>query len=233
MSKKEDLRKQRENTIINEISSQQEKELDLAITMVQNALMKEFEGISLKIEKQWFLKDVIEDLKKAFPNIEFHHHHLKSSMRPDGGILSLENKKGELYPILITEKKNQGTNDSRISEGKKQQAKGNAIERLGKNVIGFRTALLDECIFPFICFGDGCDFSEDSTILDRVTTIAMFGELNKEFLYTQSDKFNRGSFYFRVDPWTVDEMFTISMKIAIGSVYYYFSKYGKEQFITT
>ncbi|MCX5920413.1 MAG: hypothetical protein NTW61_03685 [Candidatus Melainabacteria bacterium] len=233
MSKKEDLRKQRENTIINEISSQQEKELDLAITMVQNALMKEFKGISLRIEKQWFLKDVIEDLKKAFPNIEFHHHHLKSSMRPDGGILSLENKKGELYPILITEKKNQGTNDSRLSEGKKPQAKGNAIERLGKNVIGFRTALLDECIFPFICFGDGCDFSEDSTILDRVTTIAMFGELNKEYLYTQSDKFNRGSFYFRVDPWTVDEMFNIALKIAIGSVYYYFSKYGKEQFITT
>ena len=99
MSKKEDLRKQRENTIINEISSQQEKELDLAITMVQNALMKEFKGISLRIEKQWFLKDVIEDLKKAFPNIEFHHHHLKSSMRPDGGILSLENKK-ELHLMI-------------------------------------------------------------------------------------------------------------------------------------
>ena len=36
----------------------------------------------------------------------------------------------------------------------------NAIERLGKNVIGFRTALLNEAIFPFVCFGDGCDLKD-------------------------------------------------------------------------
>ena len=50
-------------------------------------------------------------------------------------------KDEQKYPILITEMKNQGTNDLRLKEGKKKQAKGNAIERLGKNVIGFRTAL--------------------------------------------------------------------------------------------
>jgi hypothetical protein len=49
------------------------------------------------------------------------------------------------------------------------------IERLGKNVIGFRTAMLKEDIMPFVCFGYGCDFEEQSSILDRVVTIAMFG----------------------------------------------------------
>jgi len=62
-------------------------------------------------------------------------------MRPDGGILYIVTKDEQKYPILITEMKNQGTNDLRLKEGKKKQAKGNAIERLGKNVIGFRTAL--------------------------------------------------------------------------------------------
>ena len=79
------------------------------------------------------------------------------------------------YPILISEAKNQGTNDLRLQEGLTKQAKGNAIERLGKNVIGLRTALMRESIFPFVCFGYGCDFAPDSSILDRVTTIAMFG----------------------------------------------------------
>lgn len=64
-------------------------------------------------------------------------------------------------------------------QGKSKQAKGNAIERLGKNVIGFRAALLKEAIFPFVCFGDGCDFADDSSIVDRVKTIAMFGTLNE------------------------------------------------------
>jgi type II restriction enzyme len=85
-------------------------------------------------------------------------------MRPDGGILHFVSKDQKTsYPILITEVKNQGTNDIRATEGTPKQAKGNAIERLGKNVIGFRTALLHEAIFPFVCFGDGCDFAPDSS----------------------------------------------------------------------
>jgi type II restriction enzyme len=83
------------------------------------------------------------------------------------------------YPILVAEVKNQGTNDMRLKEGKPKQAKGIAIERLGKNVIGFGTALLKESIFPFICFGDGCDFAQDPSIIERVVTINMLGILNQ------------------------------------------------------
>ncbi len=83
-------------------------------------------------------------------------------MRPDGGILSIVANDEKRYPVLITEVKNQGTNDLRAQEGKTKQAKGNAIERLGKNVIGFRTAMMTESIVPFICFGHGCDFADDS-----------------------------------------------------------------------
>lgn len=149
---------------------------------------------------------------------------------------------GKKYPILISEMKNQGTNDLRAQEGLKKQAKGNAIERLGKNVIGLRTALLYESIFPFVCFGYGCDFTEDSSILDRVSTIAMFGRLNTTHLHNSGDGggFNRGSFYFREQRWTVEdreqrwtveEMNNILFDVAERSIYYYFSKYGKEKFL--
>ena len=139
----------------------------------------------------------------------------------------------EQFPILIAEVKNQGTNDARAREGLPKQAKGNAIERLGKNVIGLRTALRSETIFPFVCFGYGCDFADDSSIRDRVTTIAMFGELNKTYLHALGPYsiFDRGSFYFREDPWGVDEMADILFDVAKRSVQYYFSKYGENRFL--
>ena len=91
--------------------------------------------------------------------------------------------------------------------------------------------MLHEAIFPFVCFGDGCDFAEDLSILDRVRTIAMFGELNKEHLFREGDHFNRGTFYFRVPEWTQAEMEERCLAIAERSIYYYFSKYGKQAFV--
>ncbi len=184
----------------------------------------------------WSLHSIVEELKENYPEVDFHYHFNKSSIRPDGGILYLKPIKPTQisYPILISEVKNQGTNDLRLKEGQKKQAKGNAIERLGKNVIGLRTALMRESIFPFVCFGYGCDFAPDSSILDRVTTIAMFGHLNKTYLHDQDGgRFDRGSFYFREKLWTVAEMAEIMTDIAVRSVLYYFSKYGKKQFISS
>ena len=209
MARKSDLRQQRTGTVINHVSKLQEVKLSYVIDLVIDKLSNEFPGIRLRHKKQWFLKDIVRDLQSAYPKVDFTCYHARSSMRPDGGIVMLQRNDEILCPILISEKKNQGTNDLREIEGKPRQAKGNAIERLGKNVIGFRTALSQESIFPFVCFGDGCDFSEDSSIIDRVVTIAMFGALNKTYLHVQDDKFNRGSFYFQVRQWTAEEMFPI------------------------
>lgn len=229
MSRKKELREQRYNTIINGISSKQEKILLKAIEEVGQQLREKFPNILLVWQQNWKLHDIIEELKIAFPDVLFASPLSRSCMKPDGGILYLCDKQQRKYPILITEKKNQGTNDLRVKEGKSRQAQGNAIERLGKNVIGLRTALLKESIFPFICFGDGCDFADGSSIVDRVITIAMFGDLNREHLHN-CDRFNRGSFYFREEPWTQMEMRDRSFSVASKSIYYYLSKYGEEMF---
>jgi type II restriction enzyme len=89
-----------------------------------------------------------------------------------------------------------------------------------------------ESIFPFVCFGYGCDFEEDSSILDRVSTMAMFGKLNTTYLHNEeAGKFNRGSFYFRPEKWSVDEMVAIMKDIAERSVLYYFSRYREDHFL--
>lgn len=233
MAKKHDLRTQRLGTVINKTSTRQEKTLNLAVTSVQNKIKKKFGDISLSHEPEMQLRTVVLQLRKVYPDVDFHYYHEKSAMRPDGGILYLKSKKDDRkFPILVAEKKNQGTNDLREAEGKKKQAKGNAIERLGKNVIGLRTALIGESIFPFVCFGDGCDFDTSSSIIDRVVTIAMFGSLNKEYVHAlgEGGRFNRGTFYFRVAEWTESEMTEKCYSVAEKAVYYYFSKHGESTF---
>lgn len=226
------MREQRVGTVINKTSKGQEKEVDRALGLVVERL-RGVSPIALKHDKEWKLKAICNHLARHFPEVDFHCHFESSAIRPDGKILRLLANDGEQFPILIAEVKNQGTNDARAKEGLAKQAKGNAIERLGKNVIGLRTALRNESIFPFVCFGYGCDFAEDSSIRDRVTTIAMFGELNKIYLHAQGPQgvFNRGSFYFRESAWTVNEMAEICFDVAKRSMQYYFSKYGEERFL--
>lgn len=231
MSDKKRLRETRTGTVINVTSKRQDATLLQAVLSVRQIVTEYFPGLMVDWQKRELLAPLIEDLRHRFPDVSFCRCHDTSFMTPDGGILSLIGKDKVRYPILIAEKKNQGTNDLRAREGKPRQAQGNAIERLGKNVIGFRVRMLHEAIFPFICFGDGCDFAEELSILDRVRTIAMFGELNHEHLFTEGDRFNRGTFYFRVPEWTFSEMKDRCLSIAERSVYYYFSKYGKETFV--
>lgn len=234
MANKERLRELRVDTVINVTAKKQETELIKALRKVELYLQNKFSNrIALTFRNQWYLKDIISELRPFYPDIDLHCHFDKTHMKPDGGILALKSVKDDklTYPILISEVKNQGTNDLRAKEGKSKQAQGNAIERLGKNLIGFRTALLRESIFPFVCFGYGCDFEETSPILDRISTMAMFGKLNKIYLHNEEDgRFNRGSLYFRAEKWTTDEMYDIMKDISERSILYYFSKYTEGHF---
>ena len=234
MADKYRLRSQREGAVINFTSKRQEAEIIQSLYQVIEHLDAKFgKKIVLAYEKQWYLKDIVAELRLQYPDMEFHHHFDTSSIRPDGGILFINSNQPGIFtcPILISEVKNQSTNDLRAEKGLPRQARGNAIERLGKNLIGLRAALLRETIFPFVCFGYGCDFEDTSSILDRVSTMAMFGRLNKTYLHNEEQgKFNRGSFYFRESHWTVQEMAQVMTDIAERSVYYYFSKYGEDSF---
>lgn len=210
MARKHQLRVQRAGTVINVTSKKQESDVIQALGEVVDRVARKFaKKIVLFHEKQWYLKDIVAELRHTFPEIEFHYHFDSSSIRPDGGILYIQGKPGDklTYPILIAEVKNQGTNVLRAKEGLPKQAKGNAIERLGKNLIGLRTALMRESIFPFV------------------------GKLNTTYLHNEEGgKFNRGSFYFRPEKWSVSEMVGIMKDIAERSVLYYFSKYREDLF---
>ncbi len=236
MADSDRLRKLRTNTVINVTSKKQETDVIKALGQVLEHLDAVFgKRITLAHQNHWRIPDIVAELRKTYPGVEFHHHFNNTYINPDGGFLFLEsNEKSDfVFPILISEVKHQGTNDRRLREGLPKQARGNAIERLGKNLIGLRAALMRESIFPFVCFGYGNDFEGTSSILDRVTTMAMFGRLNTTYLHNEQDGlFNRGSFYFREERWTVEEMADVMKDIAERSVLYYFSKYRADSFLS-
>jgi len=99
-------------------------------------------------------------------------------MRPDGGILSVIIG-SETIPILITEDKKQGTNDSRLAEGKSRQSTGNAIERGIKNIRASEMLCHASNVFPYVLFGSGCDFHPSETIAKRLE-IGNYGIKNLE-----------------------------------------------------
>ena len=234
MSDSEGLSKRRKGQKIRKISKMQELNLDRAIEGVSDYIHKRFKLI-IETQRRILLREIVCNLRKNNPDVDFYCNFNETFMSPDGGIVNIVSSTGERLPILITEAKYQGTNKKRKKEGKQQQAKGNAIERLGKNLIGFKTAMINENIFPFICFGYGCDFVKKSTILDRVVTMSMFGKLNRVRVYNEGTKviFNRGSFFFREHPWTKNEMTRYMRAVAKKSIYYYFSKHGKNFFNNT
>jgi type II restriction enzyme len=232
MAKSDQLRVLRAGTVINVTSKAQEERIAQALRQVVKQLQETW-PIALEHKWRWKLCDIVAHLEKHFPDVDFHCHSEKNFLKPDGGVLTMVANNNERFAILIPEVKSQGTNLKRIREGKPKQSMGNAIERLGKNVIGLRAALRNEAIFPFVCFGDGCDFEPGSYILDRVSTIAIFGHINETYLHALGPHgiFDRGSFYFRPDPWTLEEMREIMFDIAKRSVQYYFSKYGEKLFL--
>lgn len=232
MGQKARLRENRYGTVINTTSSKQEIQLGDALIDATERLIEKF-GLVLRHEKRVMLSDIVSALRTSFPSVEFGDPRPETYMSPDGGILSIVAADGSRsFPILITEVKNQGTNDLRAAEGLKKQAMGNAIERLGKNVIGFRTMMLDDGIIPFLCFGYGWDFQDGSSILDRVKTIAMFGELNKVNVVPAGDEgtFNRGSFFFRFEPWGRGEMADVMVEVGTRAIHYYMAKFGDAAF---
>lgn len=214
---------------LTKISNKMDKLIYKLVSDLKSKLEKEFK-VNILHEKDIKLKYVVEKLRKNFPKENWNYKFDKSSMRPDGGILFIIDREKNKYPILIAEQKKQGTNDEIIATKGRKQASGNAIERMGKNVIGFRTWLKNESIFPYVCFGYGWDFNEKSSIIDRIITIAEFGKLNETNLYN-TEFTKRGSFYFKEHPLNKNEIFNIMYDIAKRSIQYYFSKYSDKIFV--
>lgn len=225
MSSSDFLRKNlNQHVVKNVISKDMDKAINEAVNNVVLVLQERFPKLIFEHHGRMMLTDIVAILSKQYPDFASNFTRVRSTsfIRPDGGFLFATNDRGERRLVLVAEVKRQGTNDQRQKEGLPQQARGNAIERLGKNLIGIRTIFKNEGVLPFICFGNGIDFHDDSSIVDRVKTMNEFFPLNQMFVEKDFLPFEPVSMYFRNGAWTVDEMSEKMLEVAERAINYKF-----------
>jgi len=153
---------------------------------------------------------------------------MKTSIRPDGGIIFMKIAGAERI-VLVSEAKIQGTNIKRIAEGKKPQSLGNAIERASKNIMQIQQCMKLEDILPYVLFASGCDLGEGSYIIERVRCFVWNMGINKEYVdniqTNTGESLQRISLFAREERWTYDEMYEILISVAIKSISHYTHKY--------
>ncbi|MBM4177371.1 restriction endonuclease [Candidatus Gribaldobacteria bacterium] len=197
--------------------------MNQVITYLEDRLELSKRGYELEYLKSIRLSElmgIIKSYEKRFEYADLTNEN--SFIKPDGGIVILKSKTDKNFKriVLAVEMKKQGTNDLRAKEGKQKQAQGNAIERLGKNLIGIRSTLQYEKITPFISFGWGIDFCPSSSILDRIITMNEFFPLNKIYVF-KKEGYAPVSMFFREKPWNLEELYNIMKEVAETSIRYY------------
>ena len=202
------------------------------ISYLEDRLSSHLAGYYLVFKKQITFGELISLIENKGLRAEFDKVFLTRRIKPDGGAIFLKKKEDPDYLrlVLVSEVKRQGTNDLRALEGKKRQAVGNAIERLGKNLTGIRTALNHEKITPFVCFGWGCDFTYEydnsSFAMSKVSMLNEFYALNKVHIFKRDgssdcNHFAPVSMFFKTQPWKKKEMLDVLKEVGETALRYY------------
>ena len=215
MSQHENLRDRIEqHKVKNKYSKKDDKNIKEAADAVLEILKEKYPSHTFTLNKSLLYKEIEEYSDRKIDEI-----FKDRKIIPDAGVFWMDNK----YPILIGEAKRQGTNDERQEEGKKKQATGNAIERLGKNVLVSKVLFEKETIFPFICFCWGCDFL-DITVLSKLFGINGLYPTNCFYTDLSNYKATPFSIFHRLEDWSVSEMVEKMLFIAENSIRYFENK---------
>jgi|TARA_B100000035_G_C20987166_1_gene548379 type II restriction enzyme len=201
--------------IFNEDAKNLEGKLSDTVQEVINYLQGIFPGVKFSWVKKLEKKKIAENIGKP---------HWKPCSKnpyilPDGGIVYAEIF-GKVYPILISEAKKQGTNDKLLEEGKKKQAKGNAIERAVKNHSEISLYCRPYDYYPYVVFASGCDFEASSSINDRLDAMTDYEPRNQEYIFHE-DKL--ATVWIREKQWTNREIYDKLKDTAEKIVYHIIS----------
>ncbi len=152
---------------------------DLAIRDVAAGVLiklaEEFPNLEFRQRASLTKKEINEKLRSFDPRLGRALFVESASIRPDGGITEVLDRRGNWRVVLVGESKHQGNDVENILAGILQgknkdqdfMAAGNAIERMHKNVLELRNYMLDEKHFPYVVFLQGSNFATESFELKR------------------------------------------------------------------
>lgn len=120
-----------------------------------------------------------EEINKSLQNIDAYLGQTlfvsNAKIKPDGGIIEVEDDYGNWRVVLVSEAKHQGKDIENIQNGilvgtKKDQdlmVAGNAIERAHKNISEIANYMLSEAYFPYVLFLEGSNFLTHDVTIER------------------------------------------------------------------
>jgi type II restriction enzyme len=129
-------------------------------------LKKNFPELTFRFRDSITKKEINEKLNSVDPRLGVTIFVANGSIKPDGGIIEVQDKDFKWRIILVCEAKHQGKDIENISKGilvgknnnQVLMVAGNAIERSHKNINEIRNIMIDEKHFPYILFLQGSNF---------------------------------------------------------------------------
>lgn len=143
--------------------------------LVVNYLSEEFPQLSFRYRISVTKAEINRALNKIDASLGqtlFVEH---SAVIPDGGVVEVQDDKGDWRIILVTEAKHQGKDIENIKLGNQVgknnnqdlMVAGNAIERSHKNIREIANLMLSESHFPYILFLTGSNFLTETIAVSR------------------------------------------------------------------
>ena len=179
-------------TIFHKDAQIHDKEVGNTSLFVIKQLELAFPMLKFRYRKDLSKKEINDALKKVDEYLGQTLFVESARIRPDGGIIEVQDDKGNWRVVLVSEAKHQGKDIENISAGKfvgkknnqDLMAAGNAIERAYKNVREIANFMLPERHFPYILFLEGSNFLTQNVTVSRpdgreVTLIYNDGTLNR------------------------------------------------------
>ena len=142
---------------------------------VKKQLEYEYPMLTFRYRKDLTKKEINSALKRLDPYLGQTLFVDSASIKPDGGLIEVQDDKGNWRVVLVSEAKHQGKDIENIKAGKlvgkknnqDLMAAGNAIERAYKNVNEIANFMLSECYFPYILFLEGSNFLTQDVVVTR------------------------------------------------------------------
>ena len=140
------------------------------MSQIKADLQSKFPHLSFRHRKEVTKKEINEKLASFDSKLGQVLFVQNASIRPDGGVIEVQDKKEVYRVVLVGESKHQGNDVEKIQSGIKQgknkdqdlMVAGNAIERVHKNIQEFRNLMLEELHFPYVVFLQGSNFATET-----------------------------------------------------------------------
>lgn len=160
--------------------------------IVLKILQKKYPMLKFRYREELSKEEINNALKKIDNYLGQTLFVPNAKIKPDGGLIEVEDDEKNWRVILVSEAKHQGKDIENIQKGilvgtKKNQdlmVAGNAIERAHKNISEIANYMLAETYFPYVLFLEGSNFLTHNITIKRpdgreVVLIYNSGALNR------------------------------------------------------